>query len=358
MQSLIDPAAQAAFRQRLYRYRFLLIYIFIGGASLWIEILLLRGLHYLGLPFLAAMFLGLATGIIFAFWLNARFNFKVPIAKRRRAFAYFVLISAGSAVVNFIFKQQLLTWGWSYEGSRFVVSGLLFSVAYVFHRRYSFADRKQVGVAVYANGIEDIRGIRGKIGDFPDFIHVDLIDATYAPTSADVRSYRLETIRAYWPKRAIHVHLMTRQPLRWLPDVLPYADMVIVHHEIDDSLDEVLGAIHAAGRTAGLALQLSTPLVAAQPWLDRIALLMLLTIARPGSSGQHFQHEAALARIEEINQWSQRRTFSLCVDGGVNEKNIHLLNVELIVSGSSVLGAADPSRQIMRLQTSSNYEAT
>jgi len=45
------------------------------------------------------------------------------------------------------------------------------------------------------------------------------------------------------------------------------------------------------------------------------------------------------------------------VDGGINEGNIHLLNVELAVSGSSVLQAADSVRQIMRLQTSNNHEA-
>lgn len=358
MKEVLDSTLYASLRFRLYRYRFLAIYIMIGFASIWVEVLLLRGLNYLGIHLAIAWILGVTSGVLFAFWMNVRFNFKVPIAKRNRALVYFALISAFSITINLAFKSQLLELGWSYETSRFSSSAVLFAFGYLLHRRFSFADRKQVGVAVYANGVEDIRGIREKIGEFPDFIHVDLIDSTYGIAGADVRSYRLETIRAYWPRRKIHVHLMTRRPLNWLPDVLPHADVVIVHHEIDDPINEVLAAIHAAHRQAGLAILLPTPPDVIRPWLAKIQLVMLLTIPRPGSSGQSFQHEAALDKIATLNSWPERRSFSLCIDGGVSEQNIHLLNVELVVSGSSVLRAPDPARQIMRLQTSSNYEAT
>jgi pentose-5-phosphate-3-epimerase len=84
---------------------------------------------------------------------------------------------------------------------------------------------------------------------------------------------------------------------------------------------------------------------------------MLLAIRVPGKSGQKFEMEA-IQRVEEIKTWEDRNKFDLCIDGGVSEKNIHLLNVELVVSGSSVLENPDPARQIMRLQTSNNYEAT
>lgn len=356
MLTLLDSTAQASIRFRIYRYRFLVVYILIGVASLWVEILLMRGLNYLGFSFLGASLLGLVSGVLFAYWMNVRFNFKVPVAKRNRALAYFVVIALLSATINFTFKQQLVSLGWTYEQARFGVSAVLFSFAYLLHRRFSFVDRKQVGVAVYANGVEDIGGIRTKIGDFPDFIHVDLIDSTFGATNTDARSYRLEAIRAYWPKRKIHVHLMTRRPLKWLPDVLPFADLVIVHAEIDDSLEEVFQQVRQAKRQSGLCLQLGTPCESARPWLSQLNVLMLLTIPNPGCSGQSFQLDA-LDKIREINTWNDRRNFALCVDGGVNERNIQLLNVELVVSGSSVLKALDPVRQIMRLQTSNNHEA-
>lgn len=356
MNYLLNPEINAALQFKIYRWRFLIVYILIGVASLWVEILLLRGLNYLGLAFLWASLLGLGGGIFFAYWMNVRFNFKVPVAKRNRALAYFVGIALLSACFNFTFKQQLIAIGWSYEQARFGVSAVLFSFAYLLHRRFSFVDRKQVGVAVYANGVEDIRSIREKIGDYPDFIHVDLIDSSYGAADTEVRSYRLETIRAYWPKRKIHVHLMTRHPLRWLPEILPFADLVIVHAEIDDPLEAVLREIRQANRQTGLCLQMNTDCTFARPWLSQLNVLMLLTIPSPGRSGQSFQLKA-LDKIRDINTWTDRTHLALCVDGGISETNIHLLNVELAVSGSSVLMAADPARQIMRLQTSSNYEA-
>lgn len=356
MKDLLTSTAQAKLRFQFYRYRFLILYVVFGVLSLCAEILLMRGLQYLGFAFTAASLLGLTVGVLFAFWMNVRFNFKVPVAKRNRSLAYFASISLLSACINFIFKQQLIALGWSYEQSRFVVAGLLFSFGYLLHRHFSFVDRKQVGVAVYANGVEDIRGIREKIGDFPDFIHVDLIDASYGTFDTDVRSYRLETIQAYWPKHKIHVHLMTRYPLRWLPEVLPYADIIIVQAEIDDPLQEVFSQIKAAGRQAGLCLLMGTPAEKALPQMGQFKVLMLLTIPTPGRSGQSFQIDS-LDKIRTINSWPERSRFSLCVDGGIDKRNIHLLNVELVVSGSSVLKSEDPCRQIMRLQTSNNHEA-
>lgn len=356
MNNLLDPTAQASIRFRLYRYRFLFVYIIIGIISLFVEILLLRGLNYLGLAFIWASVLGLAASIFFAYWMNVRFNFKVPVAKRNRALAYFAAIALLSACINFTFKRQLMAIGWSYEQARFGVSAVLFSFGYLLHRRFSFVDRKQVGVAVYANGVEDIRSIREKIGDFSDFIHVDLIDSSFGARDTEVLSYRLETIRAYWPKRKIHVHLMTRHPLKWLPEVLPYSDLTIIHAEIDDPIETVFQQILKANRQVGLCLQMATPCEVARPWLDQLSVLMLLTIPTPGESGQTL-HLEALDRIKEINSWPTRAQFALCVDGGVNEGNIQLLNVELVVSGSSVLKSPDPVRQIMRLQTSNNHEA-
>ena len=64
-----------------------------------------------------------------------------------------------------------------------------------------------------------------------------------------------------------------------------------------------------------------------------------------------------LERIKQLNNLSFRKQFSLCVDGGVNENIVNILDAENIVSGSSVLKNKDPKRQIMRLQTIGRYES-
>ena len=97
MKRWLAPDVYASLRFKVYRYRFLLVYIVIGVVSLWIEILVIRGVQYLGLAFGPAQIVGLVASILFAFWMNARFNFKVPVVKRNRTLAYFAVISIISA---------------------------------------------------------------------------------------------------------------------------------------------------------------------------------------------------------------------------------------------------------------------
>jgi len=56
----------------LYRYRFLLTYILIGVISLWIEIIIWRGLERLGLAIAITYGFGFAAGVFFAYWCNVR----------------------------------------------------------------------------------------------------------------------------------------------------------------------------------------------------------------------------------------------------------------------------------------------
>ena len=132
--------------------------------------------------------------------------------------------------------------------------------------------------------------------------------------------------------------------------------MVIVHIDSDEPLAEVFQKVRAAGKRVGLCVTMATPLEIVKPFVSQIDMLMLLAIAKPGHSGQELELPV-LERIAEIQHWPERKRFELCIDGGVNERNIGLLNVEKVVSGSSVLNNPNPTRQIMRLQTSSNYEA-
>ena len=355
MTGLLDPQLTRNLSFLLYRYRFLLSYVVIGICSIVLEIISLYGLEVAGLHSPFSNLVAVALGVTFAFAINVRFNFKVPAPKRNRAFILFASISLFSLTINFIFKHQLESYGWDYGQARFVVAGCFFLLGYALHRRFSFADRKQVGVAVYANGVEDIQSIYNRIGLYPDFIHVDIIDESYGEKDQDPKIYRLEVIRAYWPGKSIQVHIMSRTPSRWVEEVAAYADLIIIHKEIDENVDEILASIHSRNLRAGLCLTVNTPVEEAKEHLPKLDTLMLLTIAKPGQSGQKF-HMEALNSIENINSWPQRGNFQLCIDGGVSEQNIGHLTVERVVSGSSVLCHENPAKQIMRLQTSSSYE--
>ncbi len=354
---LLHPQADADLSALWYRYRFLASYMVIGALSLVLEVGILHTLENgFGLPRLYAASVGVGCAVLTAYYLNARFNFKIPPAKRWRAFRYFALISAFSLALNYIFKSRLGAMGWSYEQSRIVTSGALFLIAYTLHRRYSFHDFKQVGVAVYVDRVEDIRGIWEKVGAYPNFIHVDLVDRTVAPDKEAPASNRAEVVRAFWPDKPVHVHVMSRTPSRWLPDLLPYADVIFVHLNLDEPIADVLHAIHQGRRKAGICVRVTESVDAVRPFLAEVKHILLLAIENPGASGQ-VQNPHVREQIRELSRWTERGRLTVCVDGGVNEHNIGRLDVELAVSASSVLNSADPRRQILRLQTSSAYEA-
>ena len=94
MSPILHPQMQARVGFLTYRYRFLAVYTVIGVASLFLEFLIKRGLDASGLAPIAAQLLGVLGSVVFAWWMNVRFNFKVPSSKRNRAFVYFFLLSA------------------------------------------------------------------------------------------------------------------------------------------------------------------------------------------------------------------------------------------------------------------------
>ena len=355
MNQLLHPEIIKILHGFIYRFRFLGVYIVIGILSILLELAVRRQFELLGINFYITGAVSMAIGIVFAFFGNVYFNFRIPPSRRNRAFFYFVSISLFSGLLQWGVFRTVIDPDWSYEQGRLIISGVLFIVAYFLHRRFSFRDFKRVGVAIYANGVEDLSSIHGQIGQYPDFIHVDIVDSSFTFSPEEVKAYRMETIKAFWRNREIHTHIMSKTPSRWLSEVLPYSDIVYIHWECDEDIKAVLGTIHKAGKKAGLALTMKTTLDDVKEIFNQIDAILLLTISEPGHSGQEFDMEG-LKRIEKLNKLPFRDHLRVCVDGGVNEKIIGLVQVEDVVSGSSVLNHINPKQQILRLQTSGRYE--
>lgn len=356
MTIILHPALDARISILIYRFRFLTLYTVFGAISLMLEIIVRSYLIDIDVNTIAATLLAIIVGIFFAFWANVIFNFKIAKSYRNRALAYFVVISCFSVVLQWVIKSFLSTEYLSYEWSRFTISGGTFLVAYVFHRRYSFKDYKKVGVAIYADGVTDLATIYQKIGQYPDFIHVDIVDKTMSGDAADTTIYRMETMRAYWPNKQIEAHIMSSNPSQWLDQVLPYSDTIYLHSECNDNLEELLKKIKLRKKKAGVALTMQTKPSDVKDLLEKADAVLLLTISKAGSSGQNFIIDG-FDRISQVNALPFRKKLSLCVDGGVNEKIVGMLKAEKIVSGASVLRNPDPKRQILRLQTVGRYEA-
>ena len=115
-----------------------------------------------------------------------------------------------------------------------------------------------------------------RVEPFADSFHLDVSDAHFAPSLL----FFPDLIRALRPltNRPFHVHLMVDRPTMLIAEFVACgADVITVHAEVGES--EAAAAIQAilrAGRSAGLALRLDTPVAASAPYLDRVDALLLL----------------------------------------------------------------------------------
>ena len=330
-------------------------YIIIGVFSLFIELLTYNFLNSFQNNQILNSFLSLIIGIFTSFWLNVKYNFKISKSKRNLSLYYFLIISFSSyliqAFLNNKFETQL-----SYEKLRIITSGSFFWIAYFFHRRFSFKDFKKVGVAIYANGVENLEFIYDKIKTYPDFIHIDIVDETFNKESREVLTYKTEVIKGYWNSKFIECHIMSKNPKKWILEIKQNVDRIFIHCELNENIEELLSLIKKNNCQAGIVIQNINDLSVFEKYHNLIDSLLVLSIETPGYSGQSFKMDS-LETISKINNHKFRNRISLVVDGGVNNKNIPLIKSGNIVSGSYVINSKDPIKNIMVLQTTSQYES-
>jgi ribulose-phosphate 3-epimerase len=124
------------------------------------------------------------------------------------------------------------------------------------------------------------------------------------------------------------------------------ADILTVHPEAGPHLDRTLQAIRGLGRRAGVALNPSTPPDAVGWVLDRVDLVLVMTV-NPGFGGQGFI-PAMLPKIRALRAMIGERPIHLQVDGGVTPETapeIAAAGADVLVAGSAVFrggSAANP----------------
>ena len=331
-----------------YKSRYLIVYIIIGVISIFFELLVRLFLIQYPLPELTSSILSLPASIILAFILNIKFNFKIQRKKIIKSLLLFFLICIFSFVLQQFLKNQFELTG-IYEYDRFIISGICFLFFYILHRKISFKNYVKVGVAIYANGVDDIRKIYDKIGPYPDFIHVDIVDKTFLENANDIKSYKLEVIKALWPDKEIHVHIMSKNPSKWIDIVKEYSDKIFFHFEIDENIKDIILKHKDYKKFLGLAVSVNTEFEDYKKFINYFDNLLFLTIEKPGFSGQKLM-DSSYSKIDSINLYTKYRKFNMCVDGGINSHNINSINSEEIVSGSFILKSDNPIETLLKLK--------
>jgi len=169
-----------------------------------------------------------------------------------------------------------------------------------------------------------------------DWIHVDPMDGHFVP-NLTIGPNVIAAIRPY-VKTIMDVHLMISPADPYLEAFAKAgSDIITVHAESGPHLDRSLQAIRGYGCKAGVALNITTPLSVIEFCLDKIDLILIMTI-NPGFGGQKFTY-SMLDKIAAARKMIGDRPIWLEVDGGVDPTTAPLcLNAgaNVLVAGSAV----------------------
>jgi len=190
-----------------------------------------------------------------------------------------------------------------------------------------------------------------RVGDAgADWIHCDIMDGHFV----DNISFGPEIVRVLrgLTSLPLDVHLMIEHPDHYVPRfVKAGANSITVHVEPEakHDIEITLLQIRESGCRAGLTLNPETPFHLIEPFLDKIDLLLIMTV-HPGFGGQSFRadqmHKVKRAR-------SLIRKLDIEVDGGINADTARLSienGANVLVAGTSIFHSEDYANAIRQLR--------
>ena len=165
-----------------------------------------------------------------------------------------------------------------------------------------------------------------------DWIHLDVMDGHFVPNitfgPAAIRAIRSRTAKVF------DCHLMIAPADPYLAAFAEAGcDAITVHVEAGPHLDRSLQSIRNLGKKAGVALNPSTPESTIEHVLDRLDLILLMTV-NPGFGGQAFI-PAMVEKVRRVKAMIGDRPIAIEVDGGITAQTVS----PVVAAGANVLVA-------------------
>lgn len=169
-----------------------------------------------------------------------------------------------------------------------------------------------------------------------DWIHLDVMDGHFVPNITFgppvIRAIRNRTDKVF------DCHLMIAPADPYLAAFAEAGcDIITVHAEAGPHLDRSLQAIRNLGKKAGVSLNPSTPESVIEYVLDRLDLVLLMTV-NPGFGGQAFI-PSVIEKVKRVKAMIGDRPIDIEIDGGVTPETAPLVaaaGANVLVAGSAV----------------------
>jgi ribulose-phosphate 3-epimerase len=207
-------------------------------------------------------------------------------------------------------------------------------------------DRLLADVSLWSADLANLADSIRRVEPFADSYHIDVFDDHFVPGLC----FFPDLVRALRPltPKPFHIHLAVEKPLRLIESFAAAgADVITIHAELGEGeVERCLAQIRDLGREAGVALLLETPVASVVPYIEDIALALLLD-TKAGIKGVDLAPEA-LTRISQLDAHLRERgvrsRVRLEADGAIRRHTVALLReagADVIVPGSLFFGAED-----------------
>jgi ribulose-phosphate 3-epimerase len=187
-----------------------------------------------------------------------------------------------------------------------------------------------------------------------DWVHFDVMDNHYVP-NLTFGPMICKALRDYGIEAPVDVHLMV-EPVDELVSSFAKAGATRIsfHPEASRHVDRTIQLIRENGCKPGLVLNPSSPLGQLQWTLDKLDMVLLMSV-NPGFGGQTFiPHVLDKIRTVRAMIDASGREIRLEIDGGITLDNIGEVaaaGVDTFVSGSAIFGSPDYRETISRMKT-------
>lgn len=192
---------------------------------------------------------------------------------------------------------------------------------------------------------DDIKKIK-ELEKYTDQIHFDIMDGIFTENKTNIKEINI--------KKDIDIHLMVIDVKKYVDKVLKFNPKYITFHLEIDNIIENINYIKEKNIKVGLAINPETDIEKIYKYLDKIDLVLLMSV-KPGKGGQKF-----IDITEKLNKiYNYRKennlSFIIEVDGGINNETIKKVKkADIVVCGSYITDSKDYQEKVKLLKENLN----
>lgn len=181
-----------------------------------------------------------------------------------------------------------------------------------------------------------------------DYIHIDVMDGEFVNPAEFSYEEVMNIINVC--NKKIDVHLMCKDPIKYIEKLVNYnISNITFHEEVDEDLFDIIDLIKKYNIGVGMSIKPNTSIDKLDKYLDKINLVLVMSV-EPGYGGQEFML-GSLDKVRELKKRIKDRNLDVKIeiDGGVKDTNINLIKesgVDISVVGSFVTKSDDFNKSI------------